>query len=456
LSCIHPMSLTISGTLMTEPAFIFWTFTALLLTARNANFCFTLLWTAFAAWIRPEGAILMLIAAAMGYSWNKSAAKEKILLISGAFIFVSLPYIRNTLISGRPASYFTELPVKDGLLESLLFLSSNTMTNLVYYFKTIPCYLFAVQPHGGGFFLYFFCAAIWGISAYGIHKMWSSDDSSRIRAGYMCAFLLGHVFWVNQSVRYIFPVLPIIYEAILTGLPKNRKYAVAFAVACFMVLSVLDFKVISDRFRGIKKSPPEQTINWIISNTSPGDTISATYRESAFIMTGRTSTGYMYIADPNEWYRNLTDSGIKLVWVDKSRPLINNIPARKKLIQTAHAAIEQRLTNKKLFINAHTNIEEKQYLFRPADGKAFSIAYARLKKILGMPESGKTKQALKELQKLESEQAPVYRLDFYIGTTAMLAGDDKLAFEKLTKAAAEEPWFETAANNLKIIKNRQR
>ncbi|MFH1620176.1 MAG: tetratricopeptide repeat protein [bacterium] len=505
LFALHPQTVTISSTLMSEPAFLFWTMGTLYIFSKIPVIppFFVLLWTAFGAWIRPQGLLLFLVILP---DCLKSAPKGKkfFTALLPACILV-LPYVRNFMLSGTPASYFDELPRAAGFFNSMLSLSGTIYHNLLYYYHNIPGSLFAVQFQSGSYPWWgsLAAAAAWIALIAGFRMMWldrdcpsastlrgarsltapetgpmafkgcrvtfkppgaesaveptaarqSPDSPASTRASYFILLSCIQLFWVNQSVRYLMPVLPFILEAFIRTLVRaDSRRTVAYMVAVMTAFFLFgDANAIKEALKRPLTALPAKTASWIKNNTKDQDLFMSAYRESTFLLAERKGIGYTYHPDTDRWYAGLLQKGISYVWIDRARPLMDHVPSVGEEFRSRFTEVEKRVSDASRFRPVFSDSAEAQAIYRIAPPKGFVRAYESLSAARRIIESGRFAEALDILEKLAAEKAPLRRLDFYAGTTAMLAGKKEKALLKLAGAVDAEPDYMPALRNLASV-----
>ncbi len=130
---------------------------------------------------------------------------------------------------------------------------------------------------------------------------------------------------------------------------------------------------------------------------------------------------------------------IRYGWIDHSQHHLATTPARRAQLDLHHSVMEARLRDESRFRLVYQNPRERMSLYETIPSAAFLRARARLPEVFRDLAEGKFDSALRKLRRLEREKAPLHRLDFLIGTTALLAGQPQAARTRLESAYRKEP-----------------
>ncbi|MDD2774224.1 MAG: hypothetical protein PHP45_11085 [Elusimicrobiales bacterium] len=450
---LHPMTVNLSGTAMTEPLFILWTVAAFLLLRRNRwqMTPWLLAFCVFASWIRPEGFLFLLAIAP--FCAKKMDAKTRLGYAAAALLLFALPYARNTLVSGTPAGYFGELAVGQTTADTLLKLGAGFKSNLLFYLQLTPGTVF-VNPFEKPpaalawlVMLFFWTALARGISA----AMRSGEEGRAARAVYVFLMLGMHLFWVNRDPRYIYPLLPFIPEFFFDGLrpfERLKKYALLAASALVIYGGA---KAAALALLAPAKAPSD-LFEWIKRSVRPDEYVATLSIESLYLHTGRKGYPVSKQENPDVWYAGAVSNKVSYVILEGDRKPIQRVPEKSAAYDLALSRQEKFLSDKTRFQPVFINPAEKVGVFRVTPPKGFERAFSAMQYAVQLSAAGHGAEALKILHTLEKEKAPLKRLDFALGTALLLAGDCRAALPYLERAAAAEPAFAAAARNLELAK----
>ncbi len=123
------------------------------------------------------------------------------------------------------------------------------------------------------------------------------------------------------------------------------------------------------------------------------------------------------------------------------------VPARGAQLDLHSAVMIERLRDPARFALVYADREERLAVFRVLPAPGFREARRRLARIVGRLAERRPEETLKDLRRLERDGAPLKRLDFLIGTTALLAGQRSESCLRLQRASAAEPRFALARAN---------
>ncbi len=347
LLALHPFAITMSGTLMTEPAFLLATVVSLLLLTRGKLFA-ALMCAAFSGWIRPEGFLLL---AAITTCRIKSLPAKDRLALSIPFIFWALPFIRNMLVSSTPAGYISELAGTS--------VAINILSNALYYFHAVPLVSVGIYYGGGAVsgWMTGLCAAFWLALGAGLTVLLQKDES-RERALYLTLSLGAHLLWVNHTPRYILPLIPFIFEAVLSGLvlqkEHGRKLAFSFAAATLALMLFQDWGVLrAGLSKADSRKHPPSAILWLKDNTPPNAIVMTKYREKTFYLSGRKTIGYYYNPDISSWIKTVDENNVDYLLIDDSAETVAVTPQREAGRRAAFETIAAFAANRNYFLQVY-------------------------------------------------------------------------------------------------------
>ncbi|MBI5240269.1 MAG: hypothetical protein HY926_07330 [Elusimicrobia bacterium] len=453
LFALHPLLVKHAASLMSEPAYLFWSLAALAwldrLEARPlaAFVC----WVSFAAWIRPHG--FLLAVAVLPYALRRFPGRRAWAAGALAAGIMAAPYARNFLLSGAPASYFGEIPETGGLLPALGLLLETVKSNLGYYLENIPLTLVPWEALQGRVPAWLAGCAIWPALACGFWLCWRSPEREglRPRLAYLVLYSGASLVWVNHSGRYLLPVLPLLYELLLAAALKasRRGAAVLAAAICAAALSGNVVQARRAPSGGDASSRgPQRFFAWVRADTSAEDVFVAPYRQSFCLNTGRKAFDYFYYEDPDAFFEYLQSHDARYVVADESRLRVPTVPSRGAQLDLHSAVMTERLRDSARFARVYADAQERIAVFRVLPAPGFLAARRRLAQIVGRLAERRPEETLRDLRRLERDGAPLKRLDFLIGTTALLAGQRSQACLRLQRASSAEPRFALARANM--------
>ncbi|MFA6583098.1 MAG: hypothetical protein WCS77_02275 [Elusimicrobiaceae bacterium] len=460
LTGLHPALAMLSGTLMSEPAYLLWTLAVFLwLDRKKPNPYAFMLFTAFAVWIRPHGALLLLSVLPF-FIGGKVNAKKIIAVIAGIAL-AAAPFIYNMASSGTPASYFGEIPQARGFAATLASLWLNVSSNILYTLFNLPLFISAFEflPQESDALLKIFSLSFWAVFAAGAFRIFKLPDYEKTRPRLVYALMvLGlHLFWVNQSSRYFLIVLPFVLETLAAGLFfMPRKAKITLACAFMGLFCVFDFGLLaSARADNSAKHGPAQTARMIRENTAPDAILMSTFKEKAAYLTGRQSYGYYYAADSNSWYRDICGMRVAYLWLDQESSIIQTTPDRRKGLNAMTALLKTQVSNPLRFKKVYENPGEDSQVYRLLCPPEFQAAAAQYETALKDVNATRFKQAADKMKNIERAGLAKYldRFDFTYGTTLMLASEKKEALRRMQTALTLEPDFDPAKKNLALLTN---
>ncbi len=455
LAALHPAVAVMSGTLMTEPAYLLFTVLVFLLYDKSGGRASLplVLAAGFAVWLRPHGAILLVILTSFLLS-GKRDRKTLGLLAAGAAL-AALPFIYNMAVSGTPASYFSELPRSAGVWATITAQFDNIASNIVYTFRALPVFMIAGEfaDISYDWLVYAFATVFWSVFAVGVYRIAGrGEQGGRLRLAYTLAILLMHLYWVNQSTRYYLVILPFVLEICAEGIsfaPRRVKqllYAgLLFAFCYFCGMLVLSARSGAAQLRG-----PVNTAAWIKAASAPDAVFMATYKEKLFYLTGRKTQGYYYSPNPDDWYERVCALKTDYLLIEDRNSIIQNTPRRAGELDRVYALLARQTRNSARFERVFADAAENTAVYRVLCPQEFAEADALMRQALKLSYAGDFSGALKIMDGLRSRglAARLDRFDFNYGTTMLLSGDSRSAAAPLAAAVSAEPDFTAATDNL--------
>lgn len=297
---LGPMTVSLSGVVLSEIPLIALTLGALLLSKRwwsrlgdrEAAALGALGGTC--ALIRLSGAaILVALAAALALErrWRRAA------VASAAGAAVIGPYLlRNRWLTGRAETRISEMldPVQGG---GPLELLASAARNAPYYiheafaralFRVPESWAYAAAAFATlGFFL-----AAWGLRRWGL-KGWR-----KLVPGFLAAWFAVHFFWPYQSTRYLYPALPLLGAMLYLGASQAGRRLGAGrgllwgAFALSLALALRPLSVVARASLGLgpptaMNTPPLRTFAFIREKTPREAVFAAELDGQLYLLTGR-------------------------------------------------------------------------------------------------------------------------------------------------------------------------
>ena len=397
-----------------------------------------------------------------GVLWGPAGVRDAAAFAAGAFPLWLLPFLRNWWTANNPAGYFLELPSVSGEgLGAVSMLGRLFWDQLSHY----PSLLFVEgfwgwpgePPADFRVLLLTTLAAVPVFVGFLERQGWKNPVGKLLRL-YVALYLCLHLFWVNRDVRYVYPILPFLFVFCLQGarsiagrMPRSKYLLGGAAAVLIGWFLIADAGVVraARRRRLNENAPPERTLAWVREQT-PGDAIfMGAYKDFIYLYSGRKALRYSSFDDPDAWYFGLLAQGVGYLWFDDYHQPINVASVRRREGRRDVERLQEQAQDGGRFQLVFSDSEEAQRIFALREPPGFRPAYERLRGIMAEIDRGKLAQALEDLARLQREGAPLIRLPFYLGTTAMLLGRPGQALAPLEEAARREPAFEAASNNLR-------
>jgi len=448
---LHPAGAEFAVTAMTEPAYVFWLLCSLYLLEKNkwrlnpALFIFC----AFASWLRPEGFLFLLAAAAA--CAKDMERRDKMRYGLGALAFFALPYIRNIIVSDSPAGYFREASdaAVGGMFASMI---STVKSNFPFYLQNMPSTVF-INPlrHTPALLAGAVIALFWILFLRGILASLRGEDRIKSAAATYTVLLIGlQLLWVNHDKRYFISLLPFAAIFLLDGAGARPRLKTTLAV-CAALLTLLAAGRLAANAGDERISPPERTFSWMRKSIKDGEYIMTERIESYALNTGAKGYPLARNANPDDWYYSLLERKVAYVVFDNHTD-IASVPGKRNANDAVYEYTAERLGDRRYFGNVFFDPQEQTAIFKVTPPPGFEENYRIMLTAQMSFAHGERKNAIDRLMELDKKHVPLHRLDFVLGSSLLISGRAAEAMPYLERALQKEPSFETARQRLEEAK----
>lgn len=453
LTALSPLAVVSATTVMSEAALLFFSaWTCLRLddalagpAPRRRDLAALAGPAGFCVWIHPQGAALLLAAAWLLLNRRR---RRGALFLGIAGTVALLPLLRNWIAAGTPAAYFQEL---SGGAAGMAAVFLGNLTR--WPFLIAEALFHWVEPLPGAASG---VARLFGLAAVlliGIELAKGPTMVDRIARAYAVAFVGLHLFWPNQLHRYVLPLLPFLYLALLRPFFAPRPQAAALGrrlagfLAALFLLFDLTLVVNAGRTRaGENRTPPAW--DWLRWNTAPGSVLAAFRPEPLYLYTGHKALRLPRQGDPDAWFAALVDKDVRFCVADHAeRDLVPTAGPRRSELEAGLRRVALRLEDPERFQRVYQD-DEGGVVYELRGAYEFREGWRLLEAARGELALGRLEPALALLNRAERRRAPLVRLPFYRGTTLLLLGRRRQARPLLEEAVRREPGFAAARANL--------
>ncbi len=409
LLALNPNIVRMSGFVLSEVPFLFFTFILILwlkkyynLTGDNSgNPIFLSLPVAFITavmfYLRPQG-LTLFIAVAFWLLYNK---KYKTVLYSTFFyLLFLLPQFTSSSGSAFIGKYAGEIGTK----YSFASISELFMGNLKFYVESVYTILVL------GFFnvpsaLFFYSSQL----ALIIFLSFTVYLAVRLRSKnipmylgfvplYILLYLTLHLFWVNLSERYMLPVFLFLIYYLLKSVDKTKivKYLLAGLLMINYVVSNATIIKYSLKKNKSSISYPFETFKWIKDNISEDEYILTNILYRLQINTARSAAGYLDEVNRDKSYYIFNKNDIDYI-----------VYFSAALFQTAAGYNDIVVRNRKFRLYLHDenryeivyrNPDEDTVVLKPIMNKDFLKAWELYKEGVAYYNLDNTKEAITEFK----------------------------------------------------------
>ncbi|HAH08440.1 MAG TPA: hypothetical protein DCM05_18255 [Elusimicrobia bacterium] len=290
LFALSPLALSLSGTVLSDPAYLF--LTMLLLAAVRAawkeeglrRWVPSCLLASFAFYLRPVGAAFPIALAAALFLEKR---RREALFCAALCAALILPWLlRNALLGGSGLPYAGELV--SGLNVSTLWVNS------AFYARELFARALFRWPNAapGGALEAATAAACLMLSAWGAWR----ERPSRFLTLYLGLYAAVHLLWPKVSGRYLLPVLPFAAATLVFGAEdlaerfgvRRGRTSLAMLALGAVLFAPTWWKIASAaRLKGTPLTTPPKVYEWIRRETPPGAVFAAESDGRLFLLTGR-------------------------------------------------------------------------------------------------------------------------------------------------------------------------
>jgi len=360
LTGLNPLLVRLSGTVMSEGAFIFFTVLSLYLLEKCLHGGFSLkrifltgLSVSYLSFIRPEGFVFF--TAVLIYLVVKKRGKTA-LYMTFFFLFLLSPLIMDVFkLGGSTDRYLVEgaYCILGGNVLNLIF------ANAVFYLRKFVS-LFGLM--GGAGFLYFpLAAGILLFSGYGF-LYGSRGKAAGVLRIYIVLYLLFHIIWPARESRFLIGITPFAALFFISGLAKaGRKGLLTVAAVILISFIYQDVSLIGKKvdwrshetFKFVRENLPESAV-FIAEAPSP-----------FFLCTGRKALPLVYSVTADDFFFDFLRRGADyIILFDKESTALYKFPT---IVSGGIKRVRMFVQDERMFEPVYVNSDERAVIFRPKD-----------------------------------------------------------------------------------------
>lgn len=300
LAGLNPLTVSVSGTVLTDPLFTLLTL-AFFLQARRAwraedRGPWALLCALCAAswYVRPTGAVF---GAALVGALLLERRPRRALACAGTLAALTAPWLLRGFLQGGPlVPYAGELPTSDAS-PSLAAILSGAGASALFHLRELYARALFRPPAGapGGPLETLAMLGGLALTLLGLRRLRPGGLALLAAAGYAGL----HLLWAKTTARYLLPALPFVCALVLAGtqeleerlaLRRSALPRTALALALLLFAPTLGSVFAASWKKGTPRtSPPERTFAWIRTQAPPGAVFAAEEHGRVYLLAGRRS-----------------------------------------------------------------------------------------------------------------------------------------------------------------------
>lgn len=326
LFSLNPITVSLSGTVLSDIPYTFFSLLCIYLLVKNKNFIVTSCLLGFLASIRPVGIILFV--AAVTWLLVKKQNKNAVILFLVGGLITSIYPVRNLIIGAGPTHYITQL------LSSYVsgMAAGIPERNFIFYSKEIIGRTFFRLPASPGaeIISWLIILGFLLVSLLGMIKSWEKLLPVNL---YLVGYTVFHLFWPLQCQRYFLPVLPIMLflffyglEALLPARLKPWVISAVYVFSIFLCVKV-DRQIIEvSHSRGdLRNTPKINTYNWVTEKLPEKSVIACQLDGTTYLYTHRYTVAFPVIgSSADEFYNDLKQNCAGYVLFQPDLPVLTS------------------------------------------------------------------------------------------------------------------------------------
>jgi tetratricopeptide (TPR) repeat protein len=322
---LNQYSLSLSGAVMSESPYLFFTFITLIFYKRKifkndlsikkiAVFSFLMAWMFY---LRSQG-VLIYISFLMYYVFTKK--HREIMYITFFYLLFIIPLL-ITVKGFSAGSVMNKYMYEVGVTYSSASILKSAFGNVLYYLKWgLHSGILSLVKNEWSAFLfqqtvvYFIIAMVGFFIVSGFIKKDNLEYLKPIKI-YIILYILLHIFWVNVSTRYVIPIFPFLIYYFLFGIKIFKKKV--FYVLCAIILALYlnsNMQAIVDAasIQNSSTMRPMNTFKWIKENTDKDAVLLTSHIDRSFLHTGRKALLISFDSS-DKFYTNILRNDVDYV-----------------------------------------------------------------------------------------------------------------------------------------------
>jgi hypothetical protein len=384
----HPLLVTYSGSVLSEPCLLFGSLLALFLfrrclTEKSAKWAWALgCILAWASLIRYES-IVLVVAIVVATLYMRRWRLLWPVLIVPALVWGAVAW-RNTQMTGS-SMYLNQvhsiLPYAFGTQGGFPYLLSNG----VQFVHALFVYGLAAFPIMRDSPAILYGGLIWSVLAlavvvFGLGREWrnrSPESAWRLAAVvFMLLYIAVHAVWLQFGPRYLLPIAPLLLGFFVEGLsviakrlPTGRRIYLGTLLLIGLFYIGMDGKLMSlAAHPAMRSSVPLDTYAWMRANLPPQTLVMAPNSEVIFLYTGHQGIRLSEVRQREDLLRQLQDKSVDFALYDaRLKPLgFSHSDPRSDYTQQVARYNEWMTSWTPEFKAVHVNYSELTALYRVA------------------------------------------------------------------------------------------
>ncbi|MFH1353208.1 MAG: glycosyltransferase family 39 protein [bacterium] len=364
LTALNPLVVRLSGTVMSEGAFLFFTVLSLYLLEKCLQEDFSLkrifltgLSVFYLSFIRPEGSVFfiaVLIYLAVKRRWKTS------LYLTFFFLILLCPLLLNVFkLGGSADRYFTEW--------SYCFFRGHALnlifSNAVFYLKEFVS-LFGLTEEirlSAGILYFALAGGILFFCGFGFLICPSGHTAGILRV-YITLYILLHIVWPARESRFLLGITPFAVLFLIYGLAAAGRRVMLAAVAVILISYIYqDVFLCGKKFDWVS----HETFGYVRDKFPARAVFIAEAPSPFFLRTGRKALPLFHSASAADFFFDFLNSGADyIILFDKKSTALYKFPT---IISAGIEKTRKFVMDKRRFEPVYVNSEERAVIFRAKD-----------------------------------------------------------------------------------------
>lgn len=369
LTALNPLLVRLSGTVMSEGAFLFFTVLSLYLLEKCLQEDFSLkrifltgLSVFYLSFIRPEGFVFFIavfIYLIVKRRWRTS------LYLTFFFLILFSPLLLDVFkLGGSTDRYIAEW--------SYCFFSGHALdlffSNAVFYLKEFLS-LFGLTRLSAGILYFALAGGILFFFGFGFLRGTSGHTAGILRV-YIVLYILLHIVWPARESRFLLGIMPFTVLFFIYGLAKAGRRVMLSAAAVILISYIYqDVSMCGKKFDWVS----HETFGYVRDNLPSRAVFIAEAPSPFFLRTGRKALPLFYSESADDFFFDFLNSGADyIILFDKKSTALYKFPT---IVSSGIERARRFVMDKRRFEPVYVNFGERAVIFKAKDNFKKTFVY---------------------------------------------------------------------------------